>query len=329
MEEKKLSIIIPVYNVEKYLNECVESIRSQMDDSCEMILVDDGSPDKCPGICDNYAKKDARIKVIHQANGGLASARNAGLGAAVGKYIAFVDSDDRVAGGCIDKILKWIGQTDADLCFLEATKFFPDGRKTPLGDRVLREKVRGQSAEKAVEHLSTRPKFPGSACTKLYSRAFLLNNGLMFPLDNRVSEDLGFVRDCIMCAGRFDALEFPYYEYRQNRIGSISNTPSQRSIEGLEKFIVESSDKLTIAGKPKNKKSRYALSFAAYEYAILLSMLGKYEGNHREEIVCFLKKFKWVLRYGKSLRLKGINFILSLFGLEGTSKILAFYTGHR
>ena len=328
MEDKNLSIIVPVYKVEKYIRECVESIRCQIDNSCEIILVDDGSPDKCSDICDDYARNDSRIKVIHKPNGGLASARNAGLEVATGRYIAFVDSDDRIAEGCIEKILKWIEQTDADVCFMEVIKFFPDGRETSLGDCVLQKKVKNQPPEKVVKHLSSRPKYPGAAWSKLYNRSFLVHNDIMFPFDNRISEDLGFVRDCIMCAEQFDALNFSYYEYRQNRVGSITDTSSWKSVEGLEKFIVESSDQLTINGKPKNKKSKYALSFAAYEYVLLLSGLGKYEGNQRKSLVCFLKEYKWILHYGRSVRLKAINLILKLFGLEKTSKILVIYKSH-
>lgn len=89
-----ISVIVPVYNVEPYLRQCVDSILGQTFRDFELILVDDGSPDGCPAICDEYAKMDSRVKVIHKENGGLSSARNAGLDVAKGKYIAFVDSDD-------------------------------------------------------------------------------------------------------------------------------------------------------------------------------------------------------------------------------------------
>ena len=90
----KVSAIVPVYNVEKYIYRCVDSILNQTFSDFELILVDDGSPDNCPQICDEYAKKDSRIKVIHKENGGLSSARNAGLDIASGEWISFIDSDD-------------------------------------------------------------------------------------------------------------------------------------------------------------------------------------------------------------------------------------------
>ena len=94
----KISIIVPVYKVERYLENCIESIINQTFKDFELILVDDGSPDRCGLICDNYAKKDERIKVIHKKNEGLSAARNSGIQIAKGEYIAFVDSDD-----CINK----------------------------------------------------------------------------------------------------------------------------------------------------------------------------------------------------------------------------------
>ena len=90
----KVSVIVPVYKVESYLRKCVDSILGQSFSDFEVILVDDGSPDNCGAICDDYATRDQRVKVIHKINGGLSDARNVGLDAAIGQYICFVDSDD-------------------------------------------------------------------------------------------------------------------------------------------------------------------------------------------------------------------------------------------
>ena len=91
-----VSIVVPIYKVEKYLSRCVQSLLNQTLKDIEIILVDDGSPDKCPEMCENYLKVDKRIKVVHKVNGGLSSARNAGINIATGKYIGFVDSDDSI-----------------------------------------------------------------------------------------------------------------------------------------------------------------------------------------------------------------------------------------
>lgn len=109
--EVKISVIVPVYNVEKYLPRCIDSILNQTYKNLEIILVDDGSPDNCPAICDEYAQKDSRIKVIHKANGGVSSARNAGIDVATGEYIGFVDSDD------------WIEPDMYEYLLINATKY--------------------------------------------------------------------------------------------------------------------------------------------------------------------------------------------------------------
>lgn len=93
---KKVSIIVPIYNVEKYLHQCVDSLLNQTLRNLEVILVDDGSPDSCPRICEEYKKKDTRVKVVHKQNGGLSDARNAGMKLVEGEYVAFIDSDDYV-----------------------------------------------------------------------------------------------------------------------------------------------------------------------------------------------------------------------------------------
>ena len=111
----KISVIIPVYKVERYLDACVASVAGQTYADLEIILVDDGSPDNCPALCDAWAKKDARIKVIHRPNGGLSAARNSGLDIAAGEFIAFVDSDDRLEPDALQKAWETKQKTNADL----------------------------------------------------------------------------------------------------------------------------------------------------------------------------------------------------------------------
>ena len=113
--ENLISIIVPIYNVEKYLRKCIDSIINQSYSNLEIILIDDGSPDKCGKICDEYSKKDSRIKVIHKENEGVSSARNVGLDMISGKYITFVDPDDYIEKDMIKKLYDWIKEYDADI----------------------------------------------------------------------------------------------------------------------------------------------------------------------------------------------------------------------
>jgi len=109
------SVIVPVYKVEEYLEACVESVLNQTFSDFELILVDDGSPDRCPMMCDEYAKKDNRIKVVHKPNGGLASARQAGIKAAKGDYVFNLDSDDKIENDTLESAYKIISETNCDI----------------------------------------------------------------------------------------------------------------------------------------------------------------------------------------------------------------------
>ena len=123
----KFSIIIPIYNVERYLETCVNSILTQTYSDYEVILVDDGSPDRCGELCDHYAESDSRVKVVHKVNGGLSSARNAGLDIAMGEYVIFVDSDDYWDDTmALEHIQKNLAESNADLLVFPAKRFYED-----------------------------------------------------------------------------------------------------------------------------------------------------------------------------------------------------------
>ena len=318
----KLSIIVPIYNVEKYLEECFNSIYSQIDNSCEIILVDDGSKDSSREMCDDFASKANNIRVIHKENGGLASARNAGLNIAAGDYVIFIDSDDRIAQGCIKYITNWIDNEGTDLCFMQAVKFFPDGMQQDLGDCIERKAIKDKEKKEVLYYLSRRPKFPGSSCTKIYRRLFLIDNDLKFPLINIQSEDLGFVRDCIMKANTYDCLDIPFYEYRQNRNGSITNTSSQRSITGLLCFVEETIKLFSHNKRAIEPYGKYALSFASYEYGVLLLNYAGCTDCLDATLRKRVNECKWVLKYSVSNRQKIISALVFCFGIKRSAKII-------
>lgn len=321
----EISVIIPVYKTEAYIEECVNSILAQANQGMEVILVDDGSPDDCPQICDEFVKIDSRVKVLHKINGGLSSARNAGLAIAKGKYVTFIDSDDKIFPNSVAEILRWAKSAEADMCFLRAIKFYPDGMQHDLGEDIVRSQLKSQNREEAITHLASRPKYPGSAWAKLYRREFLMNNELHFPYDRRYSEDLGFIRDCILCAKSFDALEIPYYQYRQNRQGSITNKITSKNFYDLLRFITESTEKLTANKTHKDPVSEAVMAFVAYEYSVLLYLYASIPEDERKEALFELKRFKWVLRYAGNKKVKSIALACGLLGIRFTSFLLKKY----
>mgnify|MGYP002711065744 FL=1 len=152
MNNSIISILIPVYNVERYLPRCIESVLSQDFQDWEMILVDDGSPDKCPQICDEYSQKDLRIKVLHKKNGGLVSARQAGYLLAKGKYILHLDSDDWLMPHAIATLYNYAEQGDYDIVRGCNRRVYDDGSFTIERGRFYKGEVTGseQYLEKVI-----------------------------------------------------------------------------------------------------------------------------------------------------------------------------------
>ena len=324
-----ISFIIPVYNVEAYLRDCVNSIVSQCNHLCEIILVDDGSTDSSGRICDAFADNWECVKVIHQKNAGVSVARNVGVEQAEGEYITFVDSDDHIMEGSVSAILQWIENGGADLCFLEGYKLFPDGEMIPIGDQILQAEIKNRKKTDVLRHLSTRPKFSGSPWAKVFRKDFLLEAELKFPNDRRLCEDLGFCRDSILQAETFDALHMPYYAYRQNREGSRSGAVNEKSFYGMGLFVEESVKKLTEKKQAKDDIAAFAMSFAAYEYCIMLWQYSRLPKNARKKAEMFLRKYKWVLQFGCTTKIKTIQLILHFIGIKNTSVLLDFYMKNR
>lgn len=327
--DKKLSFILPVYKVEAYLPQCLDSILSQCTPACETILVDDGSPDGSGAICDAYAARYPDVKVVHIPNGGNSAARNLGVTMAEGKYICFVDSDDYIQPDSVKKMLAWIDRADADICFLQAEKVFPDGKKVPLGEGMTHQGLAGKTRAEALAFMAGCPKYPGGPWAKLIRRDLVEKNNIRFPGDRRLCEDLFYTLELYMAAEGFDALDFPYYCYRQNVAGSITSNVSARYYFDKARFVTYVAQTYSRDRKPLSPEGESALSFAAYEYAILIWHLLVMTGEDRQRAYRFLRDYRWVLTYGKSRKTQWIHWMVRLFGLKGTAGILDIYMKNR
>lgn len=210
-----ISVIVPIYNVEKYLEKCVNSILNQTYTNLEIILVDDGSPDKCPSICDNLAITDDRIKVIHQQNGGLSKARNVGIDVAKGVYLVFVDSDDTVEDELIEKLYKCLKKYDCKMAACGRKYVFEDGKaicKVPKGIDTVYE------FEDAIKEMNTFRLFDMSATSKIFAKE--LFSTINFP-EGKLSEDYFVMYKLIDLAHKVGYISDPLYNYFQ-RTNSIS-----------------------------------------------------------------------------------------------------------
>lgn len=212
----KISIIVPVYKVEKYLSRCVNSLINQTYRNIEIILVNDGSPDNCPAICDDFSKKDNRIKVIHKENGGLSDARNIGIENSTGKYLSFVDSDDWVEDDFIETLYSNIINENADISIINYTLIWNNG-KIRVNDYIGDYYVYNQ--EEAIKELLKQKKFQCMVCQKMYKREIF--SDIRFPL-GKIYEDVAVSLPTFLKADKVVVSGDPKYYYFQ-REDSIVN----------------------------------------------------------------------------------------------------------
>lgn len=222
----KLSIIVPVYGVEEYLPACLDSIYSQITSDCQVILVDDGSPDRCPHICEEYKSRYPQYTVvIHQENTGLGGARNTGISAAEGEYLMFVDSDDTITSDAISTITEALDKYKADVTVFPLNSTAEDGSIISVHTDTF-EKNKLLSTKDSSAFITGNPV----ACNKVIKKSVFLENGIEFP--SRVwYEDIRTTPKLIASANTVVYLEKPLYNYLR-REGSIMNSSKlDRNIE--------------------------------------------------------------------------------------------------
>lgn len=223
-----ISVIVPVYKVENYLNKCVESIVNQTYNNLEIILVNDGSPDNCPQMCDDWARKDSRIKVVHKENGGLSDARNAGLAVATGEYISFVDSDDWVETEFIQSLYNSIKENDSDISACGVRMVWEDTSETrPLtaeGGCALDNTVAMQAV--IQETFLKQPVW-----YKLYKRELIKD--IPFPV-GKYHEDVFWTYQAVAKANKVSVFDVPLYNYLQRTSSIMGENYSLKRLDGIE-----------------------------------------------------------------------------------------------
>lgn len=223
-----LSVIIPVYKVEEYLDECIGSIVNTTSEEIEIILVDDGSPDNCPSLCDNWGEKDRRIKVIHKENGGLSDARNCGILQSKGKYVWFVDSDDWIGEDAISNILANLQQYPNVDTLVSQLVEVKNGASRIYGDYPPFPSTPTLMSNKDYVNAGY-PVLP--SVRYIIKKDLLISNHLLF-IKGILHEDIPFCHMLIWLAKKVLLFESPTYYYRI-RGGSITTTPQIRSCYSL------------------------------------------------------------------------------------------------
>lgn len=238
MNQPKVSVIVPIYNVEKYLPRCMDSLLHQTMTDIEIILVDDDSPDNCPAMCDEYAKQDHRIKVVHKKNGGLGYARNSGLEIATGEYIAFVDSDDYVETFTYQKLYSIAMDTTADVIYFTFQRFNDQGDTWGKSNSCTEVKYHTEEDIRGLmlSMIANPPKakldrdITCSSCCALYHHSMIKRHGLRFKSERElVSEDRLFNLDYLLHSSNVIAISDSLYYYRVN-LSSLTRTAKPDNI---------------------------------------------------------------------------------------------------
>jgi glycosyltransferase involved in cell wall biosynthesis len=288
VDKTLVSIIVPIYNVESYLEDCLQSIANQTYVNFEVILVNDGSTDNSNSIALNYANKDSRFKLFSKENGGLSSARNFGLEQANGDYVYFIDSDDTVKPEFLEKLFNKAIKLNADFAFCltsvyseEKTDFIKDKyyNTTPINPIFF---------DKSFDHLHIRDSLFAlqvSAWNKIYKTSFLQKIKVKFP-EGLCFEDNPFFFKCILNAERIAIVNEELYIYRADRPGSILTGKTRKFFDFFKIInIVEEEIK-----KSPNLWFLYRKNFVHYKYSSLLYWLDNIENNLRSEFYTKIQK---------------------------------------
>lgn len=284
MSQPKISVIVPIYQVEPYLRQCLDSIADQTYQNLEVILVDDGSPDNCGAICEEYAVKDPRFKVIHQANRGVATARNTGLAAATGDWIGWVDSDDWIEPDMYAYLLENALSRGADLAVCGRWERYPS-RDVFWGW----EELQTWNQEQAIAQLLEDGALRNYLCDKLWKRQ--LFDGVRFP-DGKIFEDIIVTCKLLLKATTVIALPEAKYNYRQ-RSDSIVQGQSFAQQVSYVQAVRQQMETL------KEAWPQYEEQMAAQCVAAAMGLWMTYDSASREERDRYSEDMKQIARFVK------------------------------
>ena len=289
MEDKMISIIVPVYNAEKYLDKCVESIIRQTYTNWELILVDDGSKDSSSEMCDKWSKTDPRIRVIHKTNGGLSSARNAGLEIAKGEYIGFVDADDYITEKMYSVLAEALQNTEKKMVSCASMQVFPSGETKPGSGISAPRDLDVTQGIRAI----LRGEIGIAVWSKLFERSMF--DSIRFPEDGAY-EDLPLMLPMLKESSGIYHTGLPLYNYVQHE-GSITDLYWKNCADISLKRVKEFGDQFIANGLMKDFKREFTIFEAKSSYEVSI-MLDKHYHELDEKGRMSLKAYIRIMRRG-------------------------------
>ncbi len=320
-----LSIILPIFNMEKHLNQCVDSILNQTYKDYELILVDDGSTDKSSQMCDEYAEQDNRVIVIHKENGGLSDARNTGVKVAKGEYIFFIDSDDFLDDNkALEKIVNRLKKSNADVLNFGFKKYYANEDKEYNYFKIDKNMpIEYCKDEKGFEFLMQNSLYIASAWNKVIRRQLFEKSDLSFK-KGIYSEDIDWCARLLIVAKKFDFINESFYCYRQ-REGSISKSISNKNLKDLKDAIVICYDMSeNLQGDFKN----YYLSYVAYQYATFLVCQAKVKlDKENKTYIDQMREYSFLLKYSNNKKVRILYILHRVLRYKNLCRLMRIFYG--
>ncbi|KAF2514077.1 glycosyltransferase [Flavobacterium zhairuonense] len=316
------SIIIPVYNVEAYLPQCLDSVLCQTFSDFELILVNDGSTDSSLEICQKYKQKFPQITLIDKENGGLSDARNTGLKAAKGDYIIFTDSDDYWQGKqALDDLSKIISQTKPDIILHEESRFFSENDiNCKYNQRFI--KTKNGKFEDEILKLVFYDLYVASAWDKVIKRSILIENELFFPV-GRKSEDIEWCGKLMYYIKTFNIYSKSFYVYRQARQGSITTAVSAKHIEDVYEMVKDG----LYSEKTESEKLNKAIeNYWACNYVVILKDFYVLSTESQKQIWDDLISWKYLLKKGRNIK---VDKVMKFYKFLSFKTLIFFLNGYR
>lgn len=302
------SIIVPIYNVEKYIDECIESVLRQEYINYELILVDDGSLDNSGIICENYSKNNKNIIVIHKKNGGVSDARNEGIKIAKGNYIIFLDGDDVLYNNCLKQINKVLYNKNIDILTCNFNKY---GKEQEIYNFDIK------TINSINDYLDILTDIPWAPWRNVFKTEILKKNNIYFEKDLICAEDCDFFMRFIDKAQKVLYTNLYIVNYRVNRDGSITNLMSYNAINGQFKIFSKNFYKYI------ERKNIKITKFFAEKYLSTITCINENINKKQLEYICEeIHKNKIIFEYAKGVKYKGYKIIWKIFGYKIGTKII-------
>ena len=327
----KVSIIVPLYKAELYVEKCFESIKSQTYKDIELVFVDDGSPDTSGHIADELSKEYAQfcIKVIHQTNGGASSARNAGVKVATGDYLLFVDADDFLRqDDSIERIIAYAERKNRpDVIGFNICYYYPSSNKYSYWVEYPESITNAPNKESLVQELVKSGTLPVSPCGKMIRRSVYEKFKIEF-LEGTIGEDIPWTIQLFDRMTSICYMNEYHYCYRQEVATSVTGCFSEKKFLDLV-AIIENIIPLIKASNFNSTTKDCLYSFAGYELSIAMSSIHRLSKVTKVDTRNKLKQLCWLLKYTQNPKVRMVNRVYNLFGYTTTELVLRLYNWYR